>query len=395
MHRELIPKNISIVRCYYDLDVMAPGTTFGFDINGSGFDDAFYRIITVDADALDVSVKNLRLVTANQIHGQIEVGTDATTQYVNPKVYIRGLPVFRAPDPFGVVRRGEVLDIQLTSIDDSGQWGRFRVITNLDDALYSRFRIEPTNPKLEVSNLKTEFPFYVNGVIMIGMGLSRGQYGITTMMGKRELMRKDPIVDVVKPNVGRTGSIERVSATEVAHRPGDVLELTVKGSGFLPNVPGILSLAVKEFDMGASSFTYLSPGKLQATLRIPTNAPKGVYGVTISANGKELYEQASVFGIVPPNWLTGVKLQQPIKAGQSGILQIVGRDLDPAFVQSLQLAVDEPGIRVSNLRIQTPSFLIADIHVSTGTAPGDYIVHVMANGKDLKLPKGNLIKVNE
>src|SRR5437660_1539498 len=80
MHRELIPQNINIVRCYYDLEVVAPGTTFGFDINGSGFDEAFYKIITVDPDALDITVKNLRLVTANQIHGQIVLGAAATTQ---------------------------------------------------------------------------------------------------------------------------------------------------------------------------------------------------------------------------------------------------------------------------------------------------------------------------
>jgi len=111
MHRELIPKNINIVKCYYDLDVVAPGTTFGFDIDGSGFDEAFYKIISVDPDALDVTVKNVTLVTANQIHGQIEVVSEATTQYIHPKVIIRSLPVFRAPDPFGVVRHGEVLDI--------------------------------------------------------------------------------------------------------------------------------------------------------------------------------------------------------------------------------------------------------------------------------------------
>src|SRR5258706_7957733 len=108
MHRELIPENIHIERCYYDQEVVAPGTTFGFDINGSGFDEAFYKIISVDPDALDVTVKNLRLVTTNQIHGQIDVGPEATTQYLHPLIIIRVLPVFRAPAPFGVDRPGEV-----------------------------------------------------------------------------------------------------------------------------------------------------------------------------------------------------------------------------------------------------------------------------------------------
>src|SRR5262249_49323628 len=185
-------------------------TTFGFDINGSGFDEAFYKIISVDADALDITVKNLRLITANQIHGQLEVGTEATTQYIHPLVIIKSLPVFRAPEPFGVVRPGEVLDIQLTSIDETGQWGRFQVITNLDEKRFSKFRLEPTNPLLEVSNIKTDFPFYVNGVVMIGQGLKHGQYGLVAYTGKHEIFRQDPLVDVVKPTVGKTGSIEKV-----------------------------------------------------------------------------------------------------------------------------------------------------------------------------------------
>src|SRR5882672_842627 len=199
MHQELIPKNITIVHASYDLDVVAPGTTFSFDIIGSGFDEAFYKIITVDPDALDVTVKNLRLVTPNQIRGQIEVGSEATTQYIHPLVVIRALPVFRAPDPFGVVRPGEVLDMMLTSIDDTGQWGHFRVITNLNERLYEKFRLVPTNPLLEVSNLKTQYPFYVNGVVMIGQGLKHGHYGLIAYMGKREIFRQDPLVDVVKP----------------------------------------------------------------------------------------------------------------------------------------------------------------------------------------------------
>jgi len=37
LHQELIPKDIMIVRCYYGQEIVAPDTTFGFDINGSGF----------------------------------------------------------------------------------------------------------------------------------------------------------------------------------------------------------------------------------------------------------------------------------------------------------------------------------------------------------------------
>ncbi len=393
MHRELIPQTVSIVRCYYDLDVVAPGTTFGFDINGSGFDEAFYKIISIDPDALDVTVKNLRLVTANQIHGQIEVGSEATTQYIHPLVIIRTLPVFRAPEPFGVVRHGEVLDIQLTSIDETGQWGHFRVITNLDDRLFSKFRIEPTSPQLEVSNIKAQFPFYVDGVVMIAQGLKHGQYGVVTYMGKRELFRQDPLVDVVKPTVGKTGSIEKVEAAEKAHRPGDTLSLMIKGSAFLPNEVALLSAKVDGFDMGPAVISYVSAGRLDASIHIPPNAPVGVYGVSILSNGKVLQEQPNVFGIVPPNWLSTVNLSGLLSPGKSGQLLILGRDITPDFVKTLTLTTDSEGLQVSNLRWQSATTLVADIKVAADVAPGDYLIHVTADGKPLKLPRGNIIKI--
>jgi hypothetical protein len=393
MHRELIPKSITIVHCSYDLDVVAPGTTFNFDLIGSGFDEAFYKIISVDPDALDITVKNLRLVTPNQIHGQIDVGSEATTQYIHPLVVIRSLPVFRAPEPFGVVRPGEVLDIELTSIDETGQWGRFRVITNLDDRHYQQFHLEPTNELLEVSNLKAQLPFYVDGVVMIGQGLKHGHYGLVATLGKREVFRQDPLVDVVKPTVGKTGSIEKVEAVEKAHRPGDNLELMIKGSAFLPTEISLLSVHVTPTDMGPANLTYVSPGRVDATLRIPPNAAVGVYGVNVLSNGKVLQEQLNVFGIVPPNWLASVKLVTPLSPGKNGQLQILGRDITPEFMKTLTLETDTEGIKVSNLRWQDPMTLVADIAIAADVAPGDYLIHVSEAGKPLKFPRGNIIKV--
>ncbi len=393
MHRELIPENIHIERCYYDQEVVAPGTTFGFDINGSGFDEAFYKIISVDPDALDVTVKNLRLVTANQIHGQIEVGSEATTQYLHPMIVIRSLPVFRAPEPFGVVRPGEVLDVELTSIDETGQWGHFRVITNLDGRSFEKFRLVSTNPLLEVSNIKTQFPFYVDGVVMIGQGLKHGKYGLVAYMGKREIFRQDPLVDVVKPTVGKTGSIEKVEATEKAHRPGDTLELVIKGSAFLPNVVSSLGIHVLPKDMGPSTFTYLSQGRIQATLHIPPDTPVGIYAVNVLNNGKVLQEQPNVFGIVPPNWLAMVKLAAPLSPGKSGQLLILGRDITPEFSKTLALRTDTEGLKVSNLRFRDATSVVADVSVAADVAPGDYIIHVSTDGKPLKLPRGGIIQI--
>jgi hypothetical protein len=394
MHPELIPKNITIVRCYYDEDVVNPGTTFAFSINGSGFDEDFNHMISMDMDALDVDVKNLRLVTANQIQGMIVVGSEATTEYVYPKVLIRGLPVFRAPDPFGVVRRGEVLDIQLTGIDETGQTGHFQVITNLDEGLLKIFHLDPTTPKLEVNRVASELPFYVRGEIRISPGLTNGSYGLSTRLGKHELFRKDPIVDVVKPEVGRTGSISRFKATVVAHRPGDHVVVTVEGSGFVPSDANFLTASVDKFDMGAGSFSYVTAGKMEVTFIVPYNAPVGAYGMTLRHKNKVIHQQDIVFGIVPANWLSGVKLTQPLSPGQHGSVQIVGRDVSQVFAHGLRIQTDEPGLQVSNLRLQDNNTLVAEVSVSTSVAPGDYWLHVSNGDHPLRLPSGSIIKIN-
>jgi hypothetical protein len=393
LHKELIPRNITIVRCYYELDVVAPGTTFGFDINGSGFTEAFHQMITVDFDALDVEALNLRLVTANQIHGDVQVGPDATTQYIYPKVLIRNLPVFKASDPFGVVRHGEILDIQLTSIDETGQSGRFRMITNFDRDLYKRLRIEPTDNRLEVGELLPQLPFYVDGTMAIAPGLHSGEYGLTASLGSHELFKKNPLVDVVRPNIGRTGSIENVKAVQPIRRPGDTVEFTLTGSGFTPTDATTLSARVDGLATEPAKLTFVSAGRLQILLMLPTAAPVGMYGVTILQNNKSVHQRKTAFAIVPPNWLGSVLLPRPLGPGQSGTVQITGRDLAPDFVQGLRVQTDDPGLQLSNLHLQDPSTIAMDVRISTDVASGDYLVHVFSHEKALQLPGGQIIKI--
>lgn len=393
MHRELIPREISIVRCYYEQEVVAPGTSFGFDINGSGFTEAFYRIIQVDADALDIQVRDLRLVTANQIHGVMDVGADATTQYVHPKVLIRGLPVFRAPDPFGVVRHGDVLDIVLVSIDETGQSGHFDVITNLEPADVKRFRVVPSTDKLEIAQLTPRLPFHIDGLMQIAPGLSNGHYGLTAYMGSHELKKKEPLVDVVRPNVGRSGSIDNLKAIEPAHRPNDAVQIALRGSGFTAGDTRLLTARVSPFSVESSTFSFVSGGRMDLTVHLPGNIPVGVYGVTVFHKGKEIYNQKAVFLVVLPNWLGGIRLAQPVGPGRTGKLLIQGREISQAFVSGLQVAVEEPGLRLSPLRLQDPSTIVADIEVDSSVAPGDYLVHLTSQGKALQLSRGNIIKI--
>ena len=146
LHKELIPKNIEIVRCYYTQEVAPPGTTFGFDINGSGFTSEFEKMIKVESGHEHVDIQNLHLITTNQIHGDMKVGAKARTGFVYPRVLIKGLPVFRAPDPFAVVRKGEVLTVFFISMEENGRGGNFRVITNIDDNIGRCARDLATSP---------------------------------------------------------------------------------------------------------------------------------------------------------------------------------------------------------------------------------------------------------
>ena len=394
LHKELIPKNIEIVRCYYEREILAPETTFGFDINGSGFTSEFENMIQVDPGGLDIQVKNLRMVTANQIHGDMAVGSAQTTDFIYPKILIRNLPVFRSPDPFAVVRPGEVLTTVFLSLADDGRSGRFRVVTNLDETMAKQFRLVPSNPGLEVSPLEFRLPFAVEGILQIGMGVPQGEHGLAAFIGKRQVWKRETMIRIVRPNVGLTGFVQGVSAAERYHRPGDTVQLYLHGSGLTSAYASALNARVNEMTMGPAAFQFISASQMRFTFQVPLNAPLRGYGVTIlDQKDTELYKKEDVFNLVPPNWIRGVQVAPPIKPGQNGLFRILGRDLSADFVRNLRLGSDEPGIELKNLRQQDASVLAADISVSSAVAPGDYWIHLIHQDKEIQPPYGSLIKV--
>ncbi len=394
LHPELIPKNIEIVRCYYDREIVGPDTTFGFDINGSGFTSEFQNMIQVDPGGLDIQVKNLRLVTANQIHGEIVVGSAQTTDFIYPRILIHNTPVFRAPDPFAVVRPAEVLIIVFISLAEDGRSGRFRVVTNLDETMAKQFHLVPSNPGLELSPLEFHLPFAVEGIMQIGTGVPQGEYGLTAFIGQRQVWKRNGMIRIVRPNVGLTGFVQGISAVDKYHRPGDTAQFYLHGSGLSPAYTTALNAKVNEFDMGPGTFQFVSAAQMRFSFQVPQNAPLRSYGITISdSKNNELFKKDDVFTLIAPNWVGGVQIAPPIRPGQQGLLRVLGRDLSPDFAQNLQLAVDEPGIELKNLRPLDASTLGADIYVSTGVAPGDYWIHLTYQGKPIQPPYGSLIKV--
>lgn len=391
LHKELIPKDVSIVHCYYSQEIAAPGSAFGFDIDGSGFTAEFEKMIKVDPGEKDIRVKNLRLATANQIHGEIEVGPEAATSYVYPTVLIKDLAVFVAPQPFAVVRRGEVLSVKLTEMAEDGQSSKFRVVTNIDEKMFRQFWVEPSKPGLKVSSLKPTLPFIVDGVLRI-TGAATGEYGLTVSIFSKEVYRES--VDVLTPNLGKSGLISEIAAADRYHRPGDSLELLVNGTGFSPEDAAQLAGRVRDYDMGAAKFAYVSPKQIRAFFAIPISAAEGPYGVTITGpEGKVLIENQNVFTVVAPLWLRGVSVDGPLVSGGRGVLKVTGRDLTPEFAKDLQIEVDEPGIAVTALRRVDSFTLAADITIDSAVAPGDYLLYLRAQGKLLKPRHGSIIKV--
>jgi hypothetical protein len=394
LHKELIPKDIEIVRCYYSQAVVAPGTTFGFDVNGSGFTEEFQKMIRVDMEDSHISAGNLRLVTANQIHGDMAVGPDARTAYVYPRVLIKGLPVFTAPEPFGVVRKGEVLAVNAESV--TGKSIRFQVITNLDEELFRQFRIEPSTPGLRIADVAPRLPFIVEGTLLMPQALATGSYGLAVEIGSREAFRRDGMVQIVQPNVGLNGFVQGIRTEEPYHRPGDDIAVFLEGVSLTPPDAGLIQAKVDGFDMGPGAITFVSGNRLQASFRCPLAAPEGSYGVTaMRADGRMLYQRPDVFRIVPPGWVSGTQVASALRPGAGGVLRVLGRDFPADFEKQLTIGVDEPGISISGLRRLDGRTLAADISISPTVAAGDYWLHLSVGGRKIAPPYGSIIKVEK
>ena len=218
----------------------------------------------------------------------------------------------------------------------------------------------------------------MEGHLQIGPGVPPGDHGLAISINGKEAFRRIGMIRIVHPNVGQSGFVQGLVAEEKYHRPGDVIQIYVQGTGISAQDAGALDAKVEEFDLGKSSFTYLSPLQLRLTFNSPSNTPPGSYSVQVlGSDGKELYEKKDLFQIVSANWVAGVQVSPPVKAGGKSLLKVVGRDFSDDFVSSFKIDTDEPRITVNTLKKVDSSTLEADISVETGVAPGDYWLHLL------------------
>lgn len=392
LHPELIPKDISIVRVYYTSMLNGPGSEMEFDINGSGFTKEFERMITVESGHPEVSVHNLALVTANQIHGRLKISEKCPTTVAFPKVLIQKKPVFQAPDPFGIIRPGEILNLIFTEMGESGRTGRFRVFTNLNNETFPTFKVTVSTPTIEIRDLEPHLPFVVDGSIIIGPAVE-GSYDLKATLGEKVIWNKPGIIRVVKPNVGATGLIQRVIPADGFHRPGDRVSFLIQGSGFRPSDADSLGLSVSDLAISASTFTYIAPGRMEFSFVLPKDAPVKNYGLKLAHGTEVLQNVPNAFEVVPANWSRELVVSPPLAAGGSSQLKLIGRDFDSAFINGLTVEVDDPDLKVGSFSMKSATEAVAPISAGAGIKPGDYLIHIKRGNVSVNANFGNVIRV--
>ncbi len=393
IHKELIPKDIEIVRVYYPSSLTGPGSSIAFDINGSGFTKEFEQMIKVESGSPDVAVQNLGLVTKNQIRGTLVINEKAATGVVFPRVLIQGKVVFQAEDPFAVIRPGEVLNLIFTEMGETGRTGRFRIFTNLTPEMAAQFSIAADTPAIAMSDLAPSLPFVVDGTVNIGAAQG-GDYGILIKLGEKVMWEKKGILRVVRPNLGKNGLIQHVKAVDGFHRPGDTARFSILGSGFEPENTALLKARVKELDPVNNNFAYFSPGRMELVLSLPLTAPTSTYTLQIFQGEEMLIETPAAFRMVPNNWTRGLKLDPPLLPGATSTLVLSGRDLDSSFIGGIKVEMDEPGLSMGGFSWVSPQEARASIAAASAVPPGDYLLKMTVAGKPVRPQTGSLIRVS-
>jgi hypothetical protein len=392
IHKELIPKDIAIVRVYYAQPLMAPGDRVEFDINGSGFTPEFQKMITVESGNQDVGIKNLVLVTPNQIHGTLVVSSVADTGVIFPQVLIQGKVVFRAPEPYAVIRPGDVLNVAFTEMGDNGRSGRFRVYTNLTQEMYETFEVLASTPSIVIADLTPTPPFIVDATVQIGPAV-QGSYGLTILIEGKTVWKKDGAIRIIQPNVGDSGLVQRVRAVDGYFRPGDAGHFIVQGSGFQPRDTELLKVRVKEWESVKSSFTFVAPGRMELVVFIPATAAPMNYSLSILQDQKSLLDVPDAFQVVGKNWVRGFGLSPALVSGSESQVILQGRDLQKEFVDSLVAELDVPDLVIGKFQWVNAEQATASIKAGAQVAPGDYLLTLTSQGAPVKAQFGNILTV--
>lgn len=394
IYRELIPKDIEIVRVYYSSELMGPGSQTEFDINGTGFTKEFQQMITADSGLSSVQVKNLSYVTLNQIHGSLIVASTCPTSVGYPQVNINGKVVFRAPEPYAVIRPGEVLNVLFTEMGESGRSGRFRIYTNLTPEMFSKLTVTTSTAAIQITDLTPQLPFIVDATIQIGPALT-GEYAMAIRLADKTIWERPGVIRIVQPDISEAGLVQRLRATNGFYRPGDHAQFVIQGSGFRPQDTNLLKTKIPGLPIFVSTWTFVAPGRLDLQVDIPDGTPVNTYTIQILQGEKTLLTAERAFTVVPENWIRSLRVDPALTPGGSSALIIEGRDLSADFIHGLTFAFDEPGLTLESCQWMDATKAVAGIKAGADVNPGDYLLQIKSNGAPVIAFGGNVVRVTK
>lgn len=393
IHTELIPADIKIVRVHYPEPFIGPGGGLIFDINGSGFTQAFRDMITAESGHPDVAVRDLTLITPNQIRGSLAVSKDAPSAAVYPRVLIGDKVVFRAPQPFYMIRPGEVLFLGIVSHGRFGRSGRLRTLTNLTPGMLETFRIVPSTPGITISDISPSPPFVVDATVNVG-AVQPGSYGLAVEIGGETVFDRPGIINIVGSDSDDVGIVQRVTPTDGFHRPGDVARFELQGSGFRPDGVARLNAFVPGLGAVPSTFSFVAPGRMELSLTVPLSAPTTVYALDVRQGSTTLRRTDPGFFVVPENWIRQLRVEPALTPGATAALALDGRSLNAAFVRSLTVETATDALKIGPFKIETATRAVAPISAAAGLHPGDYWLKLRAGARPITPQFGSIIEVH-
>jgi len=392
VHAELIPENIQISRFYYPSSITAPDTQIEFEINGLGFTDSFQRIIGVNPGGAEVAVKRLQYVTTNQITGTFTIGKNASTAVFFPEVTIQGKTVFRAPEPFAVIRPGEVLNLIFQEIGESGTSAWFRVFTNLNPELYGAMSVSFSTAAIHAKNLRPHLPFIVEGSIDT-KDAPDGSYDVFVKIHDRIVWARPDYIKVLHAGEKEAGLFEKIESTDGFYRPGDKVKFLIQGSGFREGDVRSFSAEIKGLGALPADFIYVSPGKMELEVDLSSTTAPGTYDLSILQEGRQIRLISQAFVVVPANWIREVTLGWDLMPGSQSVLDLTGRNFDKSFASRLKASSDDPQLSVGRFTWLSPEEMTATISAASGVRPGDYLLHFTVGSTEAEPQAGSLVHV--
>jgi hypothetical protein len=221
-----------------------------------------------------------------------------------------------------------------------------------------------------------------------------GEYALRALLKDKILWNRDGIIRVMRPNVGQSGLVQRMQATEEFHRPGDQVTFALQGSGFRPTDVGLLKAVVNDMTIERSTFVYLAPGRLELNAWVPLNARPGVYGMTISQGENTLLSVPKAFTVVGANWARGFRVDPALVPGGDARVVLMGRDLDAKFISKIKVEVDEPELVIGEFKWVSATEASASVKAGVNVKPGDYLLHLTVDGKPFTPQFGSIIQVS-